>query len=181
MNSAYDYVSQSNNFLDDGSIQGFFPALGRSIGNSFTHDVDYARDLETMGIQNAFNASQAQLQRDFEERMSNTAYQRAAADMRAAGFNPALAFSSGGASTPSGASAHASGSGARNTNSAFGSVLNFVGTLAKVVSRSITAHDIARIDDERIRDISAAKLSHDEWKTGQIHRSMRVPYGPYVH
>lgn len=52
-----------------------------------------------------FSADQAQLDRDWQERMSNTAYQRAVADMKAAGINPALAYSQGGATTPGGAAA----------------------------------------------------------------------------
>ena len=52
-----------------------------------------------------YNSAQAQAQRDWETNMSNTAYQRRTKDMLAAGLNPILAVSQGGASTPGGSSA----------------------------------------------------------------------------
>ena len=52
---------------------------------------------------NVASAESVAKQIEFQREMSNTSYQRAVADMRAAGINPMLAALKGGASTPTGA------------------------------------------------------------------------------
>jgi len=56
-------------------------------------------------IANHANRSESSRNRQFQENMSNTAYQRTVADMKKAGINPILSAKLGGASTPSGSQA----------------------------------------------------------------------------
>jgi len=83
--------------IDDAIIAAGITAAGAGIAGSMSMSGTHS--------QNKANRRMAREQMAFQERMSNTSYQRARRDMEAAGLNPALMYSAHGASTPSGAMA----------------------------------------------------------------------------
>lgn len=75
------------------------------MGNPISDAWDSFTGKSQVESTNSANAAMAQKQMDFQERMSNTGYQRTVKDMASAGLNPMLAYSQGPASTPAGATA----------------------------------------------------------------------------
>lgn len=115
---------------------------------------------------NAANAKEAARNREFQRDMSNTAYQRATADMKAAGLNPALAYGQGGASTPTGTSAvH------QNTMAGIGNSANAVADVITRREQAKASVDLTKAQTAQLNLESAARLAEIEQRADSMRAS----------
>lgn len=111
-----------------------------------------AANLQNSWQMAQFNAQEAQKNREWQERMSNTAYQRAMADMKQAGLNPILAYQQGGSSTPGGSSA--SGTAAQFENAMQG-LGQGVTSASKGAERAL---ELQQVQSQTGKNVTAAQL-----------------------
>ncbi|WNK12745.1 MAG: DNA pilot protein [Microvirus sp.] len=134
--------------------------IGAALSSAIIPGISTAGDVLSQMGQNDYNRGQARSQRDWEERMSNTAMQRRVVDLKAAGLNPMLAVNQGGASTPGGSSASASRApafGSEFLNSAL-SVMKTVAETGLINAQSATesnrpANVVADTDLKRSQEV----------------------------
>lgn len=116
--------------------------------------------------QRSANQQNIQLGREqmqFQERMSNTAYQRAVEDMGKAGLNPMLAYSQGGASAPVGSMPQVQNASAAFANS---------GQSALAVMQGI--QQLAQTEAGTKQIIAQTKRTEAETLTNQIHTAAAI-------
>ncbi len=87
------------------AIAGGLGAAGKWLGDKAVEHGGSLLAYKGVKDTNRARLLEASQNRDFQERMSNTSWQRGVKDMEAAGLNPALGYGQGGASSPGGSMA----------------------------------------------------------------------------
>lgn len=106
LNQAYAYQGQEAAMQGKYNSQSMLKQMGYNTLQAIMQGV--YNHIENSVAMN-YNSAEALANREWQEHMSNTAYQRAVEDMKKAGINPILAFANGGASTPGGSAGTISG------------------------------------------------------------------------
>lgn len=105
MNMFIEILLLTRLYFLGGLIKTIAPAvIGGFLSNKGAKDRNEANIAAARETQ-SFNAEQADINRKFQERMSNTAHQREIKDLNRAGLNPILSAKYGGSSTPTGSMA----------------------------------------------------------------------------
>lgn len=115
----------------------------------------------------AANVHIAREQMRFQERMSNTAYQRTMEDMRKAGLNPMLAAKLGGASTPPGASIPVTGDLSKEFTSARQRGKMKEETEKTRIEKGVARANQINITNQGILNAQLAANAAEEFKTKQ--------------
>lgn len=124
-------------------------------------------------FQNSAQAAAAKEQMKFQERMDNTRYQRGMADMKAAGLNPILAYSQGGAGSPAGAQAQ------------FSNVGESVARAAEGVSHSaqtsaLIKAQVENMDADTKLKLDQAKAAIESAKLASSNSALMLGQMPYL-
>lgn len=139
-------------------------AIGNIIGGSMQQQGQAAA--------NQANIRLAREQMAFQERMSNTAYQRAMQDMRAAGLNPILAYQKGGASSPGGSMPNM-----QNEMGGWGPAIANAATSAQGAFKTAGDYAVAREEakkKEQEIDLTKAAIDKAKQETATSAASMRL-------
>lgn len=147
---ALDWLGAGASIL--GGVMNMFGA-----GNANAANASMAREAAN------FNWNSMMENQRFQERMSNTAYQRSMMDMRNAGLNPILAYSQGGATTPGGMGASMQAATMQNTMEGLGEGVSSAAQKAKdasavEVNREVAKNTASQTDLNKANEVLAKSL-----------------------